>query len=279
MTPSTKIAISTLALAATAAIPVRACAQDKTDASSDTPAFGWTRAVVLGVASRPDFEGSRSSHTQPLIGGMVSYRTREHGTFGLSSHGLGWTMEHEDTSFGIALSGDPGRKDSDDRSTGLGGKRPGSARLAGMGTISSTPMLAVFGSVKLGELPVSASLRQATSSHKGTLVDIGTSIPWRLNPRTTLSVSPGITWADSRYNQAYFGVTSEQAARTSYRAFDAGAGVKSVQVGFGAAVDLTKNWKLLGEVQVERLVGDAGRSPIVERKTQVGSGLTLAYHF
>lgn len=279
MTTRTRHTLTTLALTIAAAIPLHALAEDGKDASSDAQAFGWTRAAIVGVASRPDFEGSRTSHVSLLAGGMASYRTREHGSFGLGNQGLGWTLENKDSSFGVALSGDPGRVDNDDRSSGLLGKRPGSARLAGMGTISSTAVLAVFGSVKLGELPVSASLRQATSSHKGTLVDIGTSLPWRVNPRTTLSFSPGITWADSRYNQAYFGVTAEQASRTGYRAFDAGAGIKSAQMSFGAAVDLSTNWQLLGQVQVHRLMGDAGKSPIVERRTQVSSGLTFAYRF
>ncbi|RQP21339.1 MipA/OmpV family protein [Piscinibacter terrae] len=268
-----------IALALTATSPSLVHAEDKAETPSDTPAYGWTRAVIGGIASRPDFEGSRTSHTELVLGGMASYRTREHGTFGLGNHGLGWSVDSQDTSFGIALSGDAGRVDSDDRSSGLAGKRPGSARLAGMGTIASTPVLAVFGSVKLGGLPLSASLRQATGSHKGTLLDLATAIPWRVNPRTTLSLSPSLTWADSRYNQAYFGVTAEQAARTGFKAYNAGAGLKGAELAFGAEVELAKNWQLQGQVKVERLMGDAARSPIVERKTQVGTGLVVAYRF
>jgi hypothetical protein len=279
MTSIHKCTFAAIALVVTAISPSLVRAQDKPETHSDATAYGWTRAAIVGIANHPDFEGSRTSHTEFIAGGMASYRTREHGSFGLGNHGLGWSLEREDYSFGIALSGDAGRVDSDDRSSGLVGKRPGSARLAGMGTISSTPMLGVFGSVKLGGLPLSASLRQATSSHKGTLLDLGTALPLRVNPRTTLSLSPSLTWADSRYNQAYFGVSAEQAARTGFKAYSAGAGIKSAQLAFGAEVALAKNWQLQGQVQVGRLLGDAANSPIVERKTQIGTGVMVGYRF
>jgi len=248
--------------------------------AKDSPRPGFSGSVFAGAAYLPDFEGSRTSHAGPVLGAELSYRTQDRGVFGLGSQGLSWSLESGDSSLGIALGADGGRSDSKENGLGSSGLRQGSERLKGLGRIGGTATVSVFGATKLGPVPVHAGITHATGSHKGTEASLGaTLLSWSPTERLTLSVSPGLTWADSRYMQAYFGVTDAQASRSGYRTFKAGAGVKSLQVGTGVEFEIDKRWALAGGVQVKRLVGDAADSPITEKKVQTGAMLSLQYRF
>jgi outer membrane scaffolding protein for murein synthesis (MipA/OmpV family) len=249
------------------------------DKPKETPASGWSGSVFAGAAYVPDFEGSRTSHAGPLLGVETSYRTQDRGIFGFGSQGLNWRIEQGSSSIGIGLSAEGGRSDGEHGGLGGTGLRQGSERLKGLGDIRSTPVVALFGSTTLGPVPLQASIRTATRSHKGTLVDVGSPLSWNLTDRLSLSVSPGFTWADGRYMQAFFGVTDAQSAASGRRTFKAGAGIKSAQLGTGLEFEIDKHWSMAGGVQVKRLMGDAADSPVTEKKIQTSGMLSLQYRF
>jgi len=248
-------------------------------AHAEDTKLGWSREAIVGVATSPDYVGSDTNRAKPLLGASISYTSQDYGVAGLGLKGLYWTfLNHDDYHVGVALSGDPGRIDH--RDSGVFGSRPGSNRLAGMGSVDSTAVLSAYGDVKLG--PVSLGLRanHAMSSYKGSSVAFSvSSAPYQLQPGTTLVGSASVDWIDDKAAQAYFGVTSAQAARSAFAAYTPKAGIAQSSLGLVVNQELTRDWKLMGEVRATELQGDAGRSPLVQRKTQPSAGLAVLYSF
>ncbi|WP_374356831.1 MipA/OmpV family protein [Chitinimonas sp.] len=239
--------------------------------------LGWSVTTIAGAARVADFEGSRTSHTAPILGAEASYRTADYGTFGLGRQGLSWApFDGESFQAGIAISSDAGRDEK--KPSGLAGK-PGSERLRGLGKVEASPMIGLFAGGDVGGIGASFSIAKATSHHKGLTMQLGASLPIPLREDLTLTPSASINWADSKYMGAYFGVSRQQAARSAYRAFEAKAGVKSVDLGLALAWQLDKHWSINPAVTVSRLQGDAAASPITERRTQTSISAAVAYTF
>jgi len=236
---------------------------------------GWSGDLSLGLHVAPDFEGSRTTRKGVMPNLDLVYRTESLGRVTLGGQGLAWTFtEQPDWSLGVGLGVDPGRSQR-------GGDlfRPGSPRLAGMGDIAAAPTLAVFGSYGPQSMPLNVSLKHALGSHRGTQVDVGTDIPWQLARNVTLVVSPGLSWSDGRYGQAFFGVNAEKAAATGRPRFDAHAGLENAHLGVELGVALDRSWRVVVSAQYKRLLQDAADSPVVERKGQASGGLCAEYRF
>lgn len=182
-------------------------------------------------------------------------------------------------SFGAGLDG--GRDEAD------------SVYLAGLGDIDSGAEFTFGLEYEFGVMQAFASVSQLTSGSEGMTAEfgIGTQIPAAVlfgnggadhseNRRgPMLSASLSATWADDSYTQSYFGVTTAQAGTSAYSAYDASAGIKSVDLNFGVMVPLSENWMAQGMVSYSRLMGDAADSPLVRDEKQYGVGLLVGYSF
>lgn len=268
---------------AQAQAPVAAAA----DASADGPPAGWfgpppgwSGGIQAGAFRAPDFEGSRTSRQQPLLGAIFSFRSATLGSIEMGSRGLQWAFVLDPRwSLAAGLSVDPGRVDDDRRRLTMIGRRPGNARLAGLGEIGMTPLLGLGGSGTLAGIKWSAMARQATTSHEGALLDAGIALPWTIGRHAQFSFGPSLGWADRKYMQAYFGISPSQARASGRPVFEAGAGLKSVQWTLDMDMSLSRYWHLVGMLQARRLTGDAGRSPITERRNQTAGMLAAQYQF
>lgn len=244
------------------------------------PPPGWSGGVLAGVASTPDYEGSRHQRVQPVLGAEISYRGSGMGSVAMGSRGLVWTpWQSTAGSASLGLSIDPGRVDHGERKLTPMGWRPGSAELRGLGEVKMTPLLAAAGSVALGPVSLSAALRQATASHRGSLVELGLQWPWRLGRHASLTIAPGLTWADRRHMQAYFGVTPAQSAASGFALHEAGAGLKSRQLLLDFDMAFSRHWHLNAVLLARRLGGDAATSPITQRREQLSGMLAARYDF
>jgi outer membrane scaffolding protein for murein synthesis (MipA/OmpV family) len=198
----------------------------------------------------------------------------------MGSRGLVWTpWQTTAGSASLGLSVDPGRVDDDERKLTPAGLRPGSADLRGMGEVKMTALVSASGSLALGPVSLTGALRQAVASHRGTLVEAGLALPWQLHRHAKLTLTPGVTWADRRHMQAYFGVTPQQSAASGYAPFDAGAGVKSQQLVLDFDMAFSRHWHLQALLRAQRLSGDAADSPITQRTRQASGLLALRYEF
>jgi outer membrane protein len=84
--------------------------------------------------------------------------------------------------------------------------------------------------------------------------------------RLSISVGPRLSWAANDYMDTYFSVSDSAAAASGgqLEAFQADGGLRSVGVASIASYALTDQVFLLGNLRYDRLIGDAGDSPIVK---------------
>lgn len=270
---------SAAALTCAALAPI-AQAQDGPPPGWVGPAPGWSGGVLLGAAAVPEYEGSRHTRVQPVLGGEVYWRPGAGASVAMGSRGLVWTpWQTAAGSASLGLSADPGRVDDDERKLTPAGLRPGSADLRGMGEVKMTALVSASGSLVLGPVSLTGAVRQAVSSHRGTLVEAGLALPWQLHRHAKLTLTPGVTWADRRHMQAYFGVTPQQSAASGFASFDAGAGLKSQQLVLDFDMAFSRHWHVNALLRVQRLAGDAADSPITQRTRQASGMLALRYEF
>ncbi len=270
------------------ALPASVLAQTaaKPAAKNTSP---WEVSVGAAVASSSDYEGGKKTVSGLVPDLNVSYKTSGFGTFGVGSksRGLSWTAIDTDAySVGVSIGANAGRKDNADGTL----LQPGSKRLKGMGEIKSTADISVFGHYTAG-IPIMMQLTKNTGDgkrdakdgsfkgHGGTEFSLSTEIPVPVTSAITLSISPSLNWADSKYTQTYFGVTAAQAAQSGFKQFNAKGGIKSFALSLGANYQFDKHWAANAGVTFSQLQGDAAKSPLVERKGQTSLQAGVGYTF
>ncbi|WP_165390825.1 MipA/OmpV family protein [Pseudoduganella lutea] len=101
-----------------------------------------------------------------------------------------------------------------------------------------------------------------------------------LAPHHTLALSAGITLVNRAYNMAYFGVTTEEADHYGINPeYHPDGGIEDVRVGARWNWAVSPAWMVTTGLQASRLVGDARKSPLVERPTNVSVSTALVYRF
>ena len=229
----------------------------------------WSFEFGGGALALPSFPGAASTKVIPLPWVDLHYKDR---LFLSPISGLGVNLVAvPGARLGVALLPDLGRSASSDN------------RLRGWGDIGAGADLRLFGQLRvLGPLAVLAGVRRQLGGGNGTVVDGGLSGTLRLLPRLTVTATGTVTWANARYTQAYFGVDAEQSATAQsfgsvVPAFAAGAGLRDTSLALSANLRLDHHWSLQSIFRTEALLGDAGRSPLTERRLQWTFGGFIAY--
>jgi outer membrane scaffolding protein for murein synthesis (MipA/OmpV family) len=114
--------------------------------------------------------------------------------------------------------------------------------------------------------------------NKGSTLDLGASLSLPLE-ENTWKMGLSLMFADSEYNQKYFGITPIQSAHSGYPVYSPKAGLK--HVAFSSSRDWALNewvsFVLFGQYRL--LTGPAADSPIVERGSKnqfiLGTSLNL----
>jgi len=120
---------------------------------------------------------------------------------------------------------------------------------------------------------------EMTDKDQGTLVLVDTLVRRRVNERFTVNLGPGITWADAEYMMTFFGVSAEQAARSTLPQYRAQAGLYAIRFGAGGSYRIDRDWRAMVRTSISRLEGDAASSPITKDRTQYTAGILAAYEF
>lgn len=232
------------------------------------PAWALTLGALGGI--RPDYQGSDdyTGFGAPL----VDLRYRD--IFFLSSRdGIGVSVFRSNGfAVGPLLRYRFGR-DQDDNDA-----------LKGLGDVGGTVEGGAFVRWQNGGWVVNVNAAQGLNGggNRGFSAYASVGYGGRFAERWSYSVGPNVTWADSQFMQAYFGVTPDQAVTSGYRPYSPGSGVKDV----GLAGTLT--WRFAERaaatalVEVSQLLDGAADSPIVDQKgsaTQAFFGLGLSYRF
>ena len=80
--------------------------------------------------------------------------------------------------------------------------------------------------------------------------------------------------------QTYFGVDSNNAARSGLSQFTADSGLRDVRIPIMVIYSFNPNWHLTGGVVYSKLLGDASDSPVVDDRgssDQLYAGVGVAY--
>ena len=267
-----KRCVPLLLAAATLAMltPHDASAQARLDQVTDD---SWRFSAGLGVFDRPKYPGSGSTEivTVPLVSANYG-RYFIGGTPGAGfPFGVGVNIIQDDTwRFGVALGGEltKPRSASD------------APMLRGWGDISQTALGSVFATYTREWLTIRGFLVSDIGGHdQGTRIAIDLEGRYPLNERLVLSAGPGVTWADGKYSQTFFGISARQSLIAGIPQFAAGSGVNSYRFSVGAQYQLSAQWGIGASVTAAWLQGDAGDSPITEDKSQNIYGIYASYRF
>ena len=271
------IVASLLALGIVLAVAHQAAAQSASDQSGSSWRDDWDVTVGGGALYAPTFAGSDSYEVDPLPFAEIVWRDR---VFLSARRGLGGTLLQRDA--GEGAGGGP----IDGYSLGLA-VRPSEARdeddddhLTGLGDVDLSAEAGLFAALESGMVEFGAELYQDIGDgHEGLRGSLSVGLNRPVGERLFLGAEATIDFADKSYMESFFGVSSSQAARSSFSTYDAGAGIYSMGLEVSARYRITRGWGVTGILGYSHLVGDAADSPIVEEEGAIQAGAFVTYTF
>lgn len=159
--------------------------------------------------------------------------------------------------------------------------RPGSNRLAGMGDVpgsatARTLIAQAFTAWFLVSAETEMALRDTARRNRYRL---GVEFTPLKNAVDTVTIDLDGWWGDGRYNQAWFGVTPRQAARTGFAVFGPGAGVYQQVPGVSWEHHLDHHWSSTLQLTGTRYIGKVSDSPVVAQRTSASATAAIAYTY
>lgn len=282
-----------------AALLTTCAATAAAEAPSTNPMPDGSRDMYLGLglASTPRYDGAAASRRQALPVVQIQW---SNGVF-LSGMSAGLHLsDRPDLEWGPLLALQPGRTASGNAAivggtTGSDGNNgivgaplvqlpaaPSANRLAGIGDIGARLQAGGFVNAYLSPAWRLAGnlLGGAGRDRDGVIAGIDLQrLALPLATHHTLSLSLGAAWVNGNYNRSYFGVTPAEAVRSGNRPYAPAGGLKEVRASARWNWALGPSWLLTSSVRLTRLEGDAGASPLVERRIVRSVSSALAYRF
>lgn len=159
---------------------------------------------------------------------------------------------------------------------------PRGNRLLGMDEIAACAELGAFVNLRAtASWRVTQSLLGGTGACSGGL-RWGADLQWLLPLRASqhsLTASAGLSWANDRFTQRYFGVTAAESARSRNPVYRPGGGLQDLRAQLRWNWLLQPDWVLSTAIEFKRLQGPAARSPLVERAGATSVSTALVYRF
>lgn len=248
--------------------------------------------VGLGAVSAPRYEGADSRKVTALPVLQVQW---SNGVFvsGMSAgmhlserptveYGPLLTLHRSRDESGLGGTIDPLRMDAFPSMAVVADRIASGNPLAGMRDIGVRLEGGAFFNVYLAPewRLTSAAVYGAGHDRNGARMELGVQrLATQVAPHHTISFSAGASFVNGAYNRSYFGVTPPEAFNSGNRVYSPDGGLKDVRIGARWNWALNPSWILTTNVQAARLMGDARRSPLVERPTNVTVSTALAYRF
>jgi len=233
---------------------------------ADRPVPGqWSATLGVGAASESRYQGADSSRVKvvPLV--SVRYENFFFGPFG-----LGWSaINLKGFHAGPILGYQGGRSVTD------------SPNLSGLSDVPASVTGGAFVRCRLGRFEVLSTVRQAVT-HSSDGLDALLKVDYRvplIRPRLELRFGPHLGFADSEYEQTFFGITPSQSAQSGLPVFTPRGGLMDVGLQGSLTYFSTEHFALHAFADVRRFIGDVANSPIVRNPTEHFIGAGIAYHF
>jgi len=286
-----KLQLLVLSIACSAACaPVRA----QTPAQNPMPDGSRDMYIGLGAQSAPRYDGADSRKVAALPVLQVQW---SNGIF-ISGMSAGMHLSDSPTlEYGPLLAVLPGR-DEGGNGNGLGGVIDTTSfvlvnpierqsllrgqRLGGMDEIDPRLQAGAFANYYMTPQwrLTAAALAGSGRGHEGARLDLGVQrLAAAIGDHHRLSVAAGVTIVNRKDNATWYGVTREEALRSRFPYYQPGGGLQDVHVGARWTWDWTPSWMLTSNLQARRVLGNAAKSPLVERSTNVTVSTAIAYRF
>jgi outer membrane protein len=139
----------------------------------------------------------------------------------------------------------------------------------------------VFARLLFGSWVVNADAQTAISQqgHTGSYGGLSLAYFYQRIPYWEFLTRGGVSMANHKYMNAYFGVTPGEAVNTGFDAYQPNGGFNSGNVAFTATFVGIKNWKILSTVGATLLGDKASDSDVVQSRMQYQAMLGLLYVF
>ena len=224
---------------------------------------------LAGLAVIAGHEYLGSDERKTLVLPTISYQWAN-GWFAGTGNGIGYKFHSPpNMQYGLRVTLDLGRDEDDARA------------LAGMGDIDMRPEFGGFFNYFItDEWFLTTSFRYgAGNDRNGSQTDIGIGWSRQLAPQWRGALGVSATYVNSKYMQAFYGVTAQQSARSGYAEYSPGAGWRDIRGNASLTYFFDPHWSLTGALTVRSLMSDVTRSPIVTEDTPVAGLLALNYSF
>jgi MipA family protein len=221
----------------------------------------------LALANGPAYLGSDERRTR--VAPTIDYRW-SNGWFAGTTYGAGYNFSTDRRmQYGVRLSLDPGR--DEDRASAL----------AGMGDIKPRPEIGLFFNRLLeGNVYLRSAVRYGSGNDRnGLALDLAAGYFFRLGSQWRASAGIATTFLNGNAMRSYFGVDSDQSARSGYAVYEPSDGLRDVRLNSSLFYFIDPHWSLIGTLAATRLVGDAAGSPIVRDKTSFTGLFGARYRF
>jgi outer membrane protein len=125
-------------------------------------------------------------------------------------------------------------------------------------------------------------LRQGIGGHRGLVGVASLDYIARDGDDWLFAIGPRATFSNGRYQRSYFGVPVGSVAASGLPAYDPSGGIQAVGGNAGFLKQLSPRWGIYAYGKYDRLIDDAGRSPVVRRdgdRNQLSGAVALTYTF
>ena len=225
----------------------------------------WNYNIGIGIGSAPEYMGGKDY--EPIVSPLIDIDWRGR-AFASTQRGLGFSFFRTNSGFrmGTRITYDLGRDSGDD------------PILSGLMDVDPSFEAGIFFDNYSGPWRISADVRKGlqSSGHNGILGSLSVSFGGKLSQRANLIVGANITGGDATYNDRYFGVAGSGASLPNFTAKsglrDAGAQINFIYL-FNERIYATIDTK------VNLLLGDPGKSPIVQEDLPFFIGTVIGIRF
>lgn len=235
---------------------------------------GWSGYLMLGGGAAPDYEGSEDYQLIPFGAGKLAYDDyyiETHG-LGLRANVLPGGLLPFNLEFGPSIGYRGGRDDVDNDRVDDLRDIDGTIEMGAFAKISTHAGLHETDEVAF-EVEF---LSDVGGEHEGTTITFGPSYSFRPAERWRLGFDLSATYASGNYNDTYFGIDGNNAARSGLDAYDPDGGIKDIGASINVLYQWNENWGVTGMAGISQLVGDAADSPIVEDEGSATQGIVAA---
>jgi outer membrane scaffolding protein for murein synthesis (MipA/OmpV family) len=230
----------------------------------------WQTILGLAASAQPAYSGA--SQYRVSEGPVINIRYRDR-IFFSSGEGLGADIfQGKQYRVSLSVGIDLGRREEWDY-----------GELHGLGDTPRAPFFKLSSSYVISKrLPVilRADIRKIAGGSAGLVGDLEVYTPLPGSSRRfVMFAGPSLTIADRKHIQTGYGISALQSLRSGYPIYGTHGGLEAAGFGFSATRFFTTH--LLGNMNVSasELLGSAGASPLVERRTQASLSFSFAYRW